>query len=67
MTEGNIRMRTNERTEVDFFTRGHCKARAAVWKGRTLCLYTIHLGYMEADGLETPVKGSTLDAYKRSI
>ena len=67
MTEGYIRMGANERAEVDSLARGYRNGRTFVWEGRTLCLYAVRLGYMWANGLETPVEGSTLEAYKKCM
>jgi len=60
MAEGNVCVRTDERTEVDSITGSYCQA------GK-LCLYTVGLGYVRTNGLEAPGEGSTLDVCERFI
>jgi len=60
MTEGNVRVRTNERTEVNSVTGSYCQV------GK-LRLYTVRLGDVRANGLETPGEGSSLDGRERLI
>ena len=61
MTEGDISMGANERTEVNPITGSYCQVGTIVWEVGTLRLYAVHLGYMRTNGLETPVGGPTLD------
>jgi len=67
MTERYIRVGANERAEVDSLTRSYCKGRAFVREGGTLCLYAVRFGYMRANGLETPIEGSTLETCEKSM
>ena len=38
-----------------------------MWEVGASPLYTVGLGYVRTDGLETPIEGSTLDTCERSI
>lgn len=67
MTERYICVGANKSTEVDSLTRSYCKGRTFVQEGGTLCLDTVHLGYVRANGLETPIEGPTLDICERSM
>ena len=60
MAEGDVRVRTNERTEVDSVTGSYCQV------GK-LRLYAVRLGYVRTNGFETPGERSTLDECERFI
>ena len=64
MTEGDIRVGADERTEVDSVAGSYYQVGSLVWEIGMLCLYTVRLGYVGTNWLETPVEGSTLDVCK---
>jgi hypothetical protein len=60
MTEGYICVGADERAEMNLLAGGYRQVVTFVEGSGTLCLYTVRLGYMRTDGLETAIKGSTL-------